>query len=580
MAPAYAVPRLLARNGLTPAGLRLLRDPRGVRVHGAGHAGGLGGRRRSARSGSAWTRRSARSTGRGSTSTARRWPPATRSPPPAGGSSPRWRSCCTRTRLRARADLDLRRRRPGRRRDPGGGRVTDTLPRASSTPASVASVVAAARAAPPGRAAPLPARRAAARRPGAGRRAAGDGQLAETLARVLDAAGVELHGVDDGDRRLAAVVVDATGVDGRRRPGRAARVPRPGPQAAAAVRSAAPARLDPRRRPAARPGRGPPGAGRAHPLGRQGGARAARRPTSSSSPTGRRRRSSRPCASSCPAGRRSSYGQAVQVGAPGRAHRRRRTDWVRPLDGRVAVVTGAARASAPRSPTCWPATAPRVVCVDMPAAGERLAASPTGSAAPRCSSTSPRRDAAERIAEHATEPARRARRRGPQRRHHPRQAARQHGRRPLGIGPGGQPRARSCASTRPCCSPACSATAAAIVCASSTSGIAGNRGQANYAASKAGVIGMVRAARARSSRRRGATINAVAPGLHRDRDDGRACRSPPARWPGGSTACARAGCRSTSPRRSRGSPRTRAPGSPARSCGSAARACWGPEHRS
>ena len=37
MAPTYAVPRLLARNGLTLAGLRLLRDPRGLRVGGAGH---------------------------------------------------------------------------------------------------------------------------------------------------------------------------------------------------------------------------------------------------------------------------------------------------------------------------------------------------------------------------------------------------------------------------------------------------------------------------------------------------------------------------------------------------------------
>ncbi len=43
MAPTYAVPRMLARAGAVPAGLRLLRDPRGVRVPGAGHAGGLGG---------------------------------------------------------------------------------------------------------------------------------------------------------------------------------------------------------------------------------------------------------------------------------------------------------------------------------------------------------------------------------------------------------------------------------------------------------------------------------------------------------------------------------------------------------
>ena len=53
---------------------------------------------------------------------------------------------------------------------------------------------------------------------------------------------------------------------------------------------------------------------------------------------------------------------------------------------------------------------------------------------------------------------------------------------------------------------------ARIVCVSSQSGIAGNRGQTNYAASKAGVIGMVRAW-APQFAERGATINAVAPGF-------------------------------------------------------------------
>ena len=53
---------------------------------------------------------------------------------------------------------------------------------------------------------------------------------------------------------------------------------------------------------------------------------------------------------------------------------------------------------------------------------------------------------------------------------------------------------------------------ARVVCVSSQSGIAGNRGQTNYAASKAGVIGMVRAWAPRFAER-GATINAVAPGF-------------------------------------------------------------------
>jgi 3-oxoacyl-[acyl-carrier protein] reductase len=51
-----------------------------------------------------------------------------------------------------------------------------------------------------------------------------------------------------------------------------------------------------------------------------------------------------------------------------------------------------------------------------------------------------------------------------------------------------------------------------IVCLSSTVGISGNVGQANYAASKAGVIGFVRALSTEVASR-GITVNAVAPGF-------------------------------------------------------------------
>jgi 3-oxoacyl-[acyl-carrier protein] reductase len=51
-----------------------------------------------------------------------------------------------------------------------------------------------------------------------------------------------------------------------------------------------------------------------------------------------------------------------------------------------------------------------------------------------------------------------------------------------------------------------------IVCVSSISGIAGNAGQTNYATSKAGIIGMVNTWAGRPGQR-GVTINAVAPGF-------------------------------------------------------------------
>ena len=62
-----------------------------------------------------------------------------------------------------------------------------------------------------------------------------------------------------------------------------------------------------------------------------------------------------------------------------------------------------------------------------------------------------------------------------------------------------------------------------IIDITSVVGVTGNPGQGNYAASKAGLIGMSKALAAEVASRN-ITVNCVAPGLHRDADDRRAHR--------------------------------------------------------
>jgi 3-oxoacyl-[acyl-carrier protein] reductase len=52
-----------------------------------------------------------------------------------------------------------------------------------------------------------------------------------------------------------------------------------------------------------------------------------------------------------------------------------------------------------------------------------------------------------------------------------------------------------------------------VVCLSSTTGLSGNRGQTNYGATKAGVIGLVRASASAFAAHGDSTINAIAPGF-------------------------------------------------------------------
>lgn len=208
---------------------------------------------------------------------------------------------------------------------------------------------------------------------------------------------------------------------------------------------------------------------------------------------------------------RSAYvdGQAVTLSA---AELPADADDVQPLTGKVAVVTGAARGIGAAIAKVMARDGAHVVAVDIPAAGEPLAAvaNDIGGTAFQLDITAA--DAAERLIEHLRE---------------------RHGGVDIVVHNAGITRDKllvNMDSDRWNSVMAVNLQAqlditqalldadgvlkpdARVVCVSSQSGIAGNRGQTNYAASKAGVIGMVRAW-APQFAERNATINAVAPGF-------------------------------------------------------------------
>ena len=281
-------------------------------------------------------------------------------------------------------------------------------------------------------------------------------------------------------------------------------------------------------------------------------------------------RSSRRCASCCPAARPTSTASrstSAPATAPAPA------DWDAPAGRQGRASSPAPRAASARpSPRVLARDGAHVVAADLPAAGEALAevANRIGGTALQLDIAAA--DAAERAARAPARAARRGRHRRAQRRHHPRQAAGQHEARAVGLGAWrstwqSQLRdQRRAAGRRACCTPADGSCRL-----SSTTGIAGNRGQTNYGASKAGVIGMVRASAPALRRARRSTINAVAPGFI----DTDMTATMPFGHPRGGPPAEHAAAGRPAGRRRRGDRLARLAGrrrrSTARSCGCAAR---------
>ncbi|MFC6018918.1 3-oxoacyl-ACP reductase [Plantactinospora solaniradicis] len=186
-------------------------------------------------------------------------------------------------------------------------------------------------------------------------------------------------------------------------------------------------------------------------------------------------------------------------------------DWARPLAGRIALVTGAARGIGAKVAEVLAADGAQVVALDVPAAGDALAevANGVGGTAVQLDLTAP--DAPVRLAEHLAD---------------------RHGRVDVVVHNAGITRDKTLGRMKPdwwdqvldvnlssqerinevLLDRGLIPHGGRLIAVSSIAGIAGNRGQTNYATSKAGVIGLVHSM-APLLAERGITVNAVAPGF-------------------------------------------------------------------
>lgn len=186
-------------------------------------------------------------------------------------------------------------------------------------------------------------------------------------------------------------------------------------------------------------------------------------------------------------------------------------DSEQPLAGKVAVVTGAARGIGAAIARTLHRDGATLVLVDIPVAGDHLAAVANEVRGTALQLDISREDAGQRIIDHAVQ---------------------RHGRLDIVVHNAGITRDKLLANmdhvrwnsvlniniaaqlriNETLLGSEHFRNSPRIVSVASTSGIAGNRGQTNYAASKGGVMGMVRAS-APLLAANGGTINAVAPGF-------------------------------------------------------------------